>query len=148
MEEWQTPQLMIDGMTRDDIKQGILGDCWFLSSCAAVSQREKYMKKVTLIRIMNFLYVIIFSKILNTSGCLPKRPRQTAQTQNIYCFCRCSLITVFPACYSDKHVMNFNPVLELIHLRTETPSFLFKSEFLIRGCEFMCSYCVENTCIQ
>ena len=51
VEEWQTPQLMIDGMTRDDIKQGILGDCWFLSSCAAVSQREKYMKKVTLIRI-------------------------------------------------------------------------------------------------
>lgn len=46
MEEWQTPQLMIDGMTRDDIKQGILGDCWFLSSCAAVSQRPKYMKKV------------------------------------------------------------------------------------------------------
>ncbi|XP_053388968.1 calpain-5-like, partial [Mercenaria mercenaria] len=45
MEEWQTPQLMIDGMTRDDIKQGILGDCWFLSSCAAVSQRPKYMKK-------------------------------------------------------------------------------------------------------
>ncbi|XP_060560457.1 calpain-A-like [Ruditapes philippinarum] len=46
MEEWQTPQLMIDGMTRDDIKQGILGDCWFLSSCAAVSQRPKYMKKI------------------------------------------------------------------------------------------------------
>ena len=46
MEEWQTPQLMIDGMTRDDIKQGILGDCWFLSSCAAVSQRERYMTKV------------------------------------------------------------------------------------------------------
>ena len=46
MEEWQTHQLMIDGMTRDDIKQGILGDCWFLSSCAAVSQRPKFMKKV------------------------------------------------------------------------------------------------------
>ena len=52
VEEWQTPQLMIDGMTRDDIKQGILGDCWFLSSCAAVSQREKYMKKVPLLRMI------------------------------------------------------------------------------------------------
>ncbi|WAR02646.1 CAuncharacterized [Mya arenaria] len=46
VEEWQTPQLMIDGMTRDDIKQGILGDCWFLSSCAAVSQKENFLKKV------------------------------------------------------------------------------------------------------
>ena len=119
MEEWQTPQLMIDGMTRDDIKQGILGDCWFLSSCAAVSQREKYMKKVSLnfIRIVNFLYSIC-SKILSTS-CLPNgldkqhRPR-------IDCFCKSSLINVFPVCYSDKHVMNFNPVLE--H-RTETEKF-------------------------
>ncbi|KAL5015863.1 hypothetical protein ScPMuIL_005452 [Solemya velum] len=46
VEEWQQPHMMVDGMTRDDIKQGILGDCWFLSSCAAVSQREKFMSKV------------------------------------------------------------------------------------------------------
>ncbi|KAJ8313093.1 hypothetical protein KUTeg_010466, partial [Tegillarca granosa] len=46
VEEWQEPQLMVDGVTRDDIKQGILGDCWFLSSCAAVSQRENFMKKI------------------------------------------------------------------------------------------------------
>lgn len=41
--------MMVDGMTRDDIKQGILGDCWFLSSCAAVSQREKFMSKVVIV---------------------------------------------------------------------------------------------------
>jgi hypothetical protein len=46
VEEWQTPQLMVDGVTRDDIKQGTLGDCWFLSACAAVSQKKEYMKKV------------------------------------------------------------------------------------------------------
>lgn len=46
VEEWQTPQLITDGVTRDDIKQGILGDCWFLSACAAVSQRESFMKKI------------------------------------------------------------------------------------------------------
>lgn len=46
MEEWQTPQLMVDGVTRDDIKQGTLGDCWFLSACAAVSQKKEFMKKV------------------------------------------------------------------------------------------------------
>ncbi|KAK7505992.1 hypothetical protein BaRGS_00002714, partial [Batillaria attramentaria] len=40
------PELMVDGVTRDDIKQGILGDCWFLSACAAVSQHESSMKKV------------------------------------------------------------------------------------------------------
>ena len=39
-------QLITDGVTRDDIKQGILGDCWFLSSCAAVSQRGQLMSKV------------------------------------------------------------------------------------------------------
>ena len=41
-------QLITDGVTRDDIKQGILGDCWFLSSCAAVSQRGQLMSKVGL----------------------------------------------------------------------------------------------------
>lgn len=46
VEEWQTPQLMVDGVTRDDIKQGTLGDCWFLSACAAVSQKKDFMKKV------------------------------------------------------------------------------------------------------
>ena len=44
--EDQVPELMVDGVTRDDIKQGILGDCWFLSACAAVSQHETSMKKV------------------------------------------------------------------------------------------------------
>ena len=37
----------MDGITRDDIKQGILGDCWFLSSCAAVSQQDVFMNKVS-----------------------------------------------------------------------------------------------------
>ncbi|XP_021342177.1 calpain-A-like [Mizuhopecten yessoensis] len=46
VEEWQKPFLVQDGVTRDDIKQGILGDCWFLSACAAVSQRENFMKKI------------------------------------------------------------------------------------------------------
>ncbi|KAK2186212.1 hypothetical protein NP493_210g00025 [Ridgeia piscesae] len=40
------PHLLVDGLSRDDIKQGILGDCWFLSSCAAVSQHECFMRKI------------------------------------------------------------------------------------------------------
>ncbi|XP_076473056.1 calpain-B-like [Babylonia areolata] len=44
--EGEVPELMVDGVTRDDIKQGILGDCWFLSACAAVSQHDSCMKKV------------------------------------------------------------------------------------------------------
>ncbi|XP_071111005.1 calpain-A-like [Haliotis cracherodii] len=40
------PEMMVDGVTKDDIQQGILGDCWFLSSCAAVSQQERFMKKI------------------------------------------------------------------------------------------------------
>ena len=38
--------MLVDGISRDDIKQGILGDCWFLSSRAAVSQQEKFMRRV------------------------------------------------------------------------------------------------------
>jgi len=33
-------------MSKDDIKQGTLGDCWFLSSCAAVSREERFMKRI------------------------------------------------------------------------------------------------------
>ncbi|XP_052247024.1 calpain-B-like isoform X2 [Dreissena polymorpha] len=49
LEEWQKPQLILEGATRDDIRQGKLGDCWFLSSCAAViHQRPALMSKVML----------------------------------------------------------------------------------------------------
>ncbi|XP_005105403.1 calpain-A [Aplysia californica] len=54
--EWMRPQeilgdgneaeLITNGVTRDDIKQGILGDCWFLSSCAAVSRRDQLVTKI------------------------------------------------------------------------------------------------------
>ncbi|CAL1536295.1 unnamed protein product [Lymnaea stagnalis] len=40
------PEFVIDGVTQGDIRQGILGDCWFLSSCAAVSKRKKIMSKI------------------------------------------------------------------------------------------------------
>ncbi|XP_054709052.1 calpain-B-like [Uloborus diversus] len=40
------PQLLVDGVSRHDIVQGILADCWFLSSCAAVAQRPDLMEKV------------------------------------------------------------------------------------------------------
>ncbi|XP_013421779.1 calpain-A [Lingula anatina] len=46
VKEGQIPHLTVDGVTRDDIKQGILGDCWFLSSCAAVSVQERFMNKI------------------------------------------------------------------------------------------------------
>ena len=47
------PHLLVDGLSRDDIKQGILGDCWFLSSCAAVSQHECFMRKVSSLKKQN-----------------------------------------------------------------------------------------------
>ncbi|XP_067932406.1 calpain-A-like [Watersipora subatra] len=42
----EEPHLLIDGMSKDDIKQGTLGDCWFLSSCAAVSREERFMSRI------------------------------------------------------------------------------------------------------
>ena len=40
------PRLYVDGTSRRDVIQGILGDCWLLSTCAAVAKREELMHKV------------------------------------------------------------------------------------------------------
>ncbi|XP_074642195.1 calpain-B-like [Tubulanus polymorphus] len=42
----QTARLLSEGVSRDDIMQGSVGDCWFLSACAAVSQKPKFMQKI------------------------------------------------------------------------------------------------------
>ena len=33
------PQLYVDGTSRRDVIQGILGDCWLLSTCAALAKK-------------------------------------------------------------------------------------------------------------
>ena len=38
--------LTVDGTSRRDVIQGILGDCWLLSTCAAVAKREDLMHRV------------------------------------------------------------------------------------------------------
>ena len=40
------PQLLVDGLSRSDISQGSLADCWFLSSCAAIAAYPHLMHKV------------------------------------------------------------------------------------------------------
>ena len=41
-----SPSLYVDGTSRRDVIQGILGDCWLLSTCAAVAKREDLMQRV------------------------------------------------------------------------------------------------------
>nr|CAB3227594.1 calpain-A-like [Phallusia mammillata] len=41
-----SPRLTKDGTSSEDIRQGMLGNCWFLASCAAISRSPKYLKKV------------------------------------------------------------------------------------------------------
>jgi hypothetical protein len=40
------PQLLVDGISRVDIQQGNLADCWFLSSAAAIAMQPKLMKNI------------------------------------------------------------------------------------------------------
>ncbi|XP_045130569.1 calpain-9-like isoform X2 [Portunus trituberculatus] len=41
-----SPYLFVDGASRRDVVQGALGDCWFLSSCAAVARKPKLIERV------------------------------------------------------------------------------------------------------
>ncbi|KAM8945407.1 calpain-8-like [Pelodytes ibericus] len=40
------PRFIIDGATRQDIRQGALGDCWFLCSIASLTQNKYFMSLV------------------------------------------------------------------------------------------------------
>lgn len=46
---WQlskAPQLYVNGTSRRDVLQGSLGDCWLLSTCAAIAKREDLLYRV------------------------------------------------------------------------------------------------------
>jgi len=40
------PEIFVDGTSRRDVLQGILGDCWLLSTCAALAKREDLLQRV------------------------------------------------------------------------------------------------------
>ena len=40
------PRLFVDGTSRRDVIQGVLGDCWLLSTCAAIAKKEELLYKV------------------------------------------------------------------------------------------------------
>ena len=56
---WQRPHeisedahMFVDGVSRTDVKQGDLGDCWFLSVCAALSRKPELIEKVCFINLL------------------------------------------------------------------------------------------------
>jgi Calpain family cysteine protease len=40
------PKFIVDGITRFDVNQGRLGDCWFLAAIADLTQRPEYISQV------------------------------------------------------------------------------------------------------
>ncbi|XP_023323290.1 calpain clp-1 [Eurytemora carolleeae] len=40
------PHIFVDGTSRRDVVQGVLGDCWLLSTCAALAKREDLLYRV------------------------------------------------------------------------------------------------------
>ncbi|XP_067009156.2 calpain-2 catalytic subunit isoform X2 [Anabrus simplex] len=40
------PEIFVDGANRTDVRQGNLGDCWFLSAAAAIASRPDLIKQV------------------------------------------------------------------------------------------------------
>ncbi|XP_043191585.1 calpain-A-like, partial [Amphibalanus amphitrite] len=42
----ENAQLFVEGVSRRDVVQGVLGDCWFLSSCCAIAKEAKLIERV------------------------------------------------------------------------------------------------------
>ncbi|KAL3989271.1 Calpain-5 [Acanthocheilonema viteae] len=40
------PQLFVEGASPNDVTQGILGNCWFVSACSALTHNQALLKKV------------------------------------------------------------------------------------------------------
>jgi calpain len=42
----KNPEFFVEGYSRFDVRQGTIGDCWFLAALANLTQNEKYFKEV------------------------------------------------------------------------------------------------------
>jgi len=42
----EDPRIFVDGTSRRDVVQGVLGDCWLLSTCAALAKKEELLFRV------------------------------------------------------------------------------------------------------
>uniref|UniRef100_A0AAF5PJC4 Calpain catalytic domain-containing protein n=3 Tax=Wuchereria bancrofti TaxID=6293 RepID=A0AAF5PJC4_WUCBA len=42
----EKPHLFVEGATANDVTQGVLGNCWFVSACSALTHNQALLKKV------------------------------------------------------------------------------------------------------
>lgn len=48
------PKLFVEGATPNDVTQGILGNCWFVSACSALTHNEALLNKV--LQLLQFFF--------------------------------------------------------------------------------------------
>ena len=43
----ETPHLVVEGISTGDVSQGLLGNCWFVASCANLAQEKDLWERVS-----------------------------------------------------------------------------------------------------
>ena len=58
----------MEGASPNDVTQGILGNCWFVSACSALTHNQRLLNKVISIAFFRLLRNAVLSVLLSTTS--------------------------------------------------------------------------------